>query len=111
VVAGKLVAQGSPSQIKGNQPGQLFEVVTDKNQAASDLLKHKTERWRVSIFADRLHIVLDHPDAEMPPLLAALADNGIRVIKSRPIPFSLEDAFIGIVQRAAGSSKDEGAAS
>jgi ABC-2 type transport system ATP-binding protein len=100
MVAGQLVARGSPSEIKAAQPGQLFEIVPDQTQKSSNLLKQKIEPWRVSIFADRLHIVLDQPDREFPEVLAALKQAGVNVLSHRPLSFSLEDAFIGIVQRA-----------
>jgi ABC-2 type transport system ATP-binding protein len=105
MVAGELVAQGSPSEIKASQPGQLIELRVDHNQRASDLLKTELERWRVSIFGDRLHIVLDHPDIEIPQVKSILQAAGVNVQSLRSVPFSLEDAFIGIVQRTeAGTS-------
>lgn len=100
MVAGEVVTQGSPSQIKAAQPGQLLELVTDPIQLAANLLKTQVDAWRVSIFGDRLHLVLDQPEAELPRLQTGLAEAGITVRSLRPIPFSLEDAFIGIVQRA-----------
>lgn len=102
MVAGEIVAQGTPSDIKGGQPGQLMELVSQQVQSASDLLKQRLEDWRVAIFGDRLHLVLDHPDQELPQVRQWLADADIDVAALRPIPFSLEDAFIGIVQRAQG---------
>lgn len=100
MVAGKVVTQGSPSQIKAEQPGQLLELVTDQPQATSNWLKQRLEPWRVSIFGDRLHVVLDDPETEIPQLRADLQAAHLPVISLWPIPFSLEDAFIGIVQRA-----------
>ena len=99
MVAGEVVAQGSPSEIKAAQPGQLVEVVTDKTQDASNLLKTQFAPWRVSIFGDRLHLVLDHSDSDIPHIRSILEANRINLRSLRPIPFSLEDAFIGIVQR------------
>ena len=106
MVAGEVVAQGSPSEIKAAQPGQLIEVVTDQTQNASNLLKSKIDSWRVSIFGDRLHLVLDHPDGEIPQVRSVLDDAGIKIESLRSIPFSLEDAFIGIVQRTQSPSVD-----
>ncbi|MBD2461105.1 ABC transporter ATP-binding protein [Oscillatoria sp. FACHB-1407] len=105
LVAGEVMAQGSPSQIKAQQPGQLIELVTNHTQTASDLLKTQLDPWRVSIFGDRLHLVLDHPDTELPHIRDLLdqtpTPNGMLEIHSlRPVPFSLEDTFIGIVERA-----------
>ncbi len=100
LVAGKTVTEGSPSEIKAAQPGKLIEVVIDRPQAASDLLKQRLDSWRVSIFADRLHVVLDQPEQEMPQVRSWLETAHLPVRAMQPIPFSLEDAFIGIVQRA-----------
>jgi ABC-2 type transport system ATP-binding protein len=99
MVAGEMVLQGSPSEIKAAQPGQLIELRVDHNQQASDVLKSHLDSWRVAIFGDRLHVVLDQPDTEIPQLQAVLATARIEVRSIRPVPFSLEDAFISVVQR------------
>ena len=103
MVAGEMVAQGSPSDIKTSQPGQLIELVSGQVQAASNLLKERLEDWRVSIFGDRLHLVLDQPERELNQVQQWLKAENIDLQSARPIPFSLEDAFIGIVQRAVQS--------
>ncbi|MBD0300620.1 MAG: ABC transporter ATP-binding protein, partial [Tolypothrix sp. T3-bin4] len=100
MVAGETVISGSPSSIKASQPGQLMEIIVNQNQAAADLLKQHLDPWRVSIFADSLHVVLDDPDQELPRLLKLIESAKITIYRVRPISFSLEDAFIGIVQRA-----------
>ncbi|PSB25426.1 ATP-binding cassette domain-containing protein [Stenomitos frigidus] len=102
LVAGEIAAEGSPSELKAAQPGQLLEIVVDRPQAASNLLKHHLEPWRVSIFADRLHLVLDNPNQELASVRSLLTTHHLTLHSLRRIPFSLEDAFIGIVQRAQG---------
>ncbi|MEH2205487.1 MAG: ATP-binding cassette domain-containing protein [Nostoc sp.] len=100
MVAGETVAEGSPSSVKASQPGQLIEIIVNQNQVASKILKQHFESWRVSIFADSLHVVLDRPEQEINQLTQLLKANQITINSLRPIPFSLEDAFIGIVQRS-----------
>jgi ABC-2 type transport system ATP-binding protein len=100
MVAGEMVAQGSPSQIKAEQPGQLLEIAVDRPQMACDLLKLHFEPWQVSLFGDRLHIVLDNPEEELSQVRSLLQSAQLEIHSLRTIPFSLEDAFIGIVQRA-----------
>ena len=99
MVAGEVVIQGSPSQIKAAQPGQLIELRVDHVQQGSDVLKIHLDRWRVAIFGDRLHVVLDHPDTEISNVKKILATANISIQSLRPIPFSLEDAFISVVER------------
>ncbi|AGY57571.1 ATP-binding cassette domain-containing protein [Gloeobacter kilaueensis] len=93
MVAGGLIAQGTPGEIKSQQPGQLFEVVPrDLRQATRSLRSlFKDQSWRVSLFGDRLHVVLDDGERHLDQLQA--------LGQTRPIPYSLEDAFIGMVQR------------
>jgi ABC-2 type transport system ATP-binding protein len=99
MVAGEVVMQGSPSEIKAAQPGQLIELRVERNQQASDVLKTQLEGWRVSIFGDRLHVVLDDPDMDIPVVQTILECAQIQIQSLRPVPFSLEDAFISVVQR------------
>ncbi|MEA5549947.1 ATP-binding cassette domain-containing protein [Anabaena cylindrica UHCC 0172] len=100
MVAGETVAEGSPSFIKDSQPGKLVEIIVNQNQTASKILKQHFDSWRVSIFADSLHIVLDHPEKDMEKVNQVLSSANLTIKSSRSIPFSLEDAFIGIVERA-----------
>jgi len=57
MVAGELVTEGSPTGIKAAQSGHLLEFIVDRPQQAMDLLKSDAERWRVSLFGERLHII------------------------------------------------------
>jgi ABC-2 type transport system ATP-binding protein len=100
MVAGELVAQGTPRQVKNEQPGQLVEWECYPLQHASDLLKQQFDRWRVSIFGSRLHTVLDHPDYQVSQIEGLLQFNGIEVRNHREVEFSLEDVFISVVDQA-----------
>src|SRR5882762_10158096 len=59
MVAGELVAEGSPSGLKAEQKGHLIELNVDDPQRAADRLKATMDRWRVSLFGDRLHVIID----------------------------------------------------
>jgi ABC-2 type transport system ATP-binding protein len=103
MVAGRKVAEGSASEIKSAQPGQLFELRVGKLQETYDRLREHLEPWRVSIFGDRLHIVLDDPQQELPQVESLLKQANLPLIETESMAFSLEDAFIGEVQRAGGA--------
>jgi len=100
MVAGELVTQGTPRQVKDEQPGQLVEWECEPLQQASDLLKEKFDRWRVSIFGSRLHTILDNPDTEIPQIKSRLQSARVTVHSQREIDFSLEDVFISVVEQA-----------
>ncbi|MCT0217517.1 ATP-binding cassette domain-containing protein [Synechococcus sp. CS-1329] len=102
MVAGENVIEGSPGAIKAAQPGQVIELLLppEQLQAATLLLRRHWAAWRVSRFGDRLHLVLDHPEREIDGLRPLLAQAQLSLEGLRRVPPSLEDAFIGTVQRA-----------
>ncbi|MFZ1125802.1 MAG: ATP-binding cassette domain-containing protein [Candidatus Baltobacteraceae bacterium] len=99
MVDGRIVAEGSPSEIKAAQPGQLYELAVDRPQEALETLLRRHEPWRVALFGSRIHLVVDD-EAQLAATRAELAARGIAVGAVRALPFSLEDAFIGTVARA-----------
>jgi ABC-2 type transport system ATP-binding protein len=106
MVAGELVAEGAPSDLKARQEGHLLEFTVDRPQQAADLLKMQTEHWRVALFGDRLHVVIDEDiDTGTRSITSKLEANGIRVIQAREEQFSMEDVFIAVVENARRQGK------
>jgi ABC-2 type transport system ATP-binding protein len=106
MVAGELVAEGAPSEIKARQKGHLLELKVDQPQRAADLLKSRTERWRVSLFGDRLHVITGEDiAAEERVTRERLEAQGIRVLSAEEQRFSLEDVFISMVEQARSQGK------
>ena len=68
--------------------------------AATDLLKNTMERWRVSLFGERLHVIVDDVEQGRRAIEATLGAGGIGVIRVREARFSLEDVFISVVEQA-----------
>jgi ABC-2 type transport system ATP-binding protein len=99
MVAGELVAEGRPGQLKTEQKDRLFEFVVDRPQQASDLLKKELDGWRVSLFGDRLHVITSEANQEQ-RIAEQLKAAGINVISVRESRFSMEDVFISIVAQA-----------
>jgi ABC-2 type transport system ATP-binding protein len=101
MAAGELVAEGSPSVIKSRQPGHLLELIVDQPQRAADVLKTDGERWRVSLFGSRLHVITDDDvEAGRRATVRELEANGIGVLGVQEQRFSLEDVFISVVEKA-----------
>jgi ABC-2 type transport system ATP-binding protein len=106
MVAGELVAEGTPSGVKAAQRGHLIELITDAPQHAADLLKGEMERWRVSLFGDRLHVVVDEEPADgIDRISRRLKEAGIRVGRAGEERYSLEDVFIAVVEKARQAGK------
>lgn len=101
MAAGRAIAEGTPSEVKSRQPGHLLEFRVDRAQRAAQLLRLRRERWRVAVFGNRVHVVVDgDPQSEVAAIRRELEANGISVYDARPARFSLEDVFIGAVQAA-----------
>jgi ABC-2 type transport system ATP-binding protein len=110
MVAGELVAQGTPSDLKARQQGHVIELITDAPQRANNLLKSRMESWQVSLFGDRLHVVMEQDsESAIRHVTGQLASAGIHVMRADKVPYSLEDVFIAIVEklRKEGKSAQE----
>jgi len=106
MVAGEIVAEGNPSNVKSEQGGHLLEFIVDQPQRAADLLKSKTERWRVSLFGDRLHVITDEDvEKSKRATIEKLTQAGIQVRDVREERYSLEDVFIVVVEKARQEGK------
>ena len=101
MVAGELLVEGTPSEIKARQHGHLLEFRVDQPQRAADLLKSETQHWRVALFGKRLHIITDGDvDAGIRENTQKLEAGGVHVLGAREGRFSLEDVFISVVEQA-----------
>ncbi len=106
MVAGEIAAEGTPSGVKSQQGGHLLEFTVDQPQKASDLLRQGDERWRVSLFGDRLHVITDDDlEAGRDATVAKLAAAGIGIRSIVEEHYSLEDVFIAVVEKARKQGK------
>jgi ABC-2 type transport system ATP-binding protein len=106
MVAGEVVAAGSPGEIKEQQKGHVLEFMVDQPQRAADLLKQDAERWRVSLFGDRLHVITNEDMAAgEQSTRQKLESNGVHVRQVREVRLSMEDVFISVVEKARQQGK------
>jgi ABC-2 type transport system ATP-binding protein len=101
MVAGELAAEGTPSGVKAQQGGHLLQFIVDHPQRAADLLKGAGDRWRISLFGDRLHVITDEDaEAGQRSTIEKLKQGGIEVRSVEEEDYSLEDVFIAVVEKA-----------
>jgi ABC-2 type transport system ATP-binding protein len=106
MAGGELVAEGAPSEIKARQSGHLLELRVDQPQRAADRLKEQMDRWRVSLFGDRLHVIVDDDVATAEKqLVDRLRNTGVTVREIHEESYSLEDVFIAVVEKARQEGK------
>jgi ABC-2 type transport system ATP-binding protein len=97
MVAGEVIAEGSPSEVKANMKGSLSEIETDQPNKALAALKKKFGASRVSLFGDKLHFVAEN-EAQVKEARAELETAGVKVQAWNPARFSLEDVFISLIE-------------
>jgi ABC-2 type transport system ATP-binding protein len=97
MVAGEIIADGSPGEVKAGMKGSLFEIETDQPEKALIALKQKFGASRVSLFGDKLHLVTEN-EAQEKEAAAELEGAGVKVLAWRPARFSLEDVFISLIE-------------
>ncbi|MBI5443442.1 MAG: ABC transporter ATP-binding protein [Deltaproteobacteria bacterium] len=95
---GRLLALGTPAEVKGLMTGSLLELRTSEPRRAAAVLR-KRLTGSVGLFGDRVHAQTEDPEATASAAREVLAAAGIELLGLRPIPPSLEDVFIGVVTR------------
>ena len=98
---GRLVAHGSPTEIKANQmQGQVIEIDCDDPGQAVPLLRSLNLFSEVALYGSLIHVVTDNAPAHIPLIKTTLADHGLTVASVEPIAQSLEDVFIARARQA-----------
>lgn len=102
----RVIASGTPSEIKADHKGKLFEVNPRDTQNAFRTLSEALDHWRVAIFGSSLHVLLD--DENDTEHVKSILNSAGEKPELRSIDFTLEDAFIDVVQRShrANDGKD-----
>jgi len=97
MVAGEIIADGSPTEVKANMKGSLSEMETDHPNLAQSVLKKKFGASRVSLFGDRIHLVTETEEQKRESA-QVLEQAGVKVLTDKKVPFSLEDVFISLIE-------------
>jgi ABC-2 type transport system ATP-binding protein len=96
---GRIVAEGSPAQIKaGQMRGEVLEIECRPTELALPVLKAMSRFEEVALYGARIHAVAEGVAALMPEAASRLAAAGVTVNQMLVIPPSLEDVFISRIR-------------
>ncbi|HSS49687.1 MAG TPA: ABC transporter ATP-binding protein [Thermoanaerobaculia bacterium] len=96
---GRLVALGSVAELKGVFAGRaVLEVLCPRYLEAQERLEKEDWVREVSLFGDRLHVVVDDPEEGRQRILALLEKDGNTPATAERIVPSLEDVFIHSIE-------------
>ena len=94
---GRLLACGTPAEVKKLMRGTILEMRTDEPRQAVAVLKGRLAGASVGLFGDRVHVVTLEPDQTAAQAESALKEAGLSTVAIRPIEPSLEDVFISVL--------------
>lgn len=107
IYQGRLVAQGTPLELKQALPGRVYRLRPDDLALALDAVEGMPQVLEANIFGDSLHLSVHDEEQAEPALRQALAQRGISYRRMDRIEPSLEDAFISYIEAAREESKQE----
>ncbi len=94
---GRLLAVGTPAEVKKIMPGALLEVRCREPRRATGLLRERFGPLAVGLFGDRLHLVSGQPEAARRQVEATLQDALFGTVEIQQIKPSLEDVFVAVL--------------
>jgi len=101
----KIITQGSPREIKSRLVGQVIEIKAQKLQEAYRNLSNHMDHWRIAIFSGSMRVLLENAQDDLEGIKSLLQESGCGIESIRPIPCSLEEAFIEVVERSQKEAK------
>ena len=95
---GRLIASGTPREVKARMKGEVIEVVCADVRRAAEALRASAGREEVQVFGDRLHVVVGNAARDAARIAAVLKAAGLGPADWRAVPPSLENVFISLLE-------------
>ena len=101
---GRLISVEPPDAMRRRMRGEVVEVLAEPRETVRRVLAASPEVLSHTVFADRLHVVVRDAARAIPALRAELTAAGATVLEADPIPPSLEDVFISMIEEQGGAA-------
>jgi ABC-2 type transport system ATP-binding protein len=96
---GRLIANGSPAQLRANmKQGAIIEVPVRNSLAALKHLEGRPEILQTGIFGNQLHILVKEPDSGKEAIEQALAPPDLMIGPAHVVSITLEDLFMLLIE-------------
>jgi len=100
---GKLLAVGTPDEVKRLMRGTILEVRASIPRRATTILRKTLGADAVSLFGDKIHVVTFAPEKAVRDAKLILAKEGLEFSNAQPIEPTLEDVFVSVL----GTEKED----
>jgi ABC-2 type transport system ATP-binding protein len=98
---GGLLALDTPDRVKRLRDEDLVEIAVAEPWRARGVLEKVPQVRGVTVFGARLHVAMRRMGEDLPAILGALELAGLAPREPRRVVPSLEDVFIGMIERGA----------
>ncbi len=106
---GKLLATGTPQEIKGLMNGKVLTIRSPDARKISKVLQAGLTGLNITVFGDTLHVVCQQIQATQEKALALIQAKGLRVDEAKAARPSLEDVFVSMMSKKGGPESHLGA--
>ncbi|MCG6918240.1 MAG: ABC transporter ATP-binding protein [Deltaproteobacteria bacterium] len=103
IYQGRLIAQGTPGDLKRAVPEQIIAIYPDRLGEALEVVRQLPQVAEAALFADGIHAAAAHAEEAESAVKQALAAHGIVIRRIQRLELSLEDAFISLIETAGGN--------
>jgi ABC-2 type transport system ATP-binding protein len=100
---GKVIAEGTPSELRDGFTEPLYELQTRDAPRAVEILQHQPGIIEAAMFGRAVHVVADATPGVESTMVDALQRAGLEPRDLRRVQPSLEDVFVSLVRREGGA--------
>jgi ABC-2 type transport system ATP-binding protein len=98
IFRGRLIALGTPNELKASYHGDLLEVECDLFMEGLEIIEKVYPYYEAALFGTSLHVTVPDSQSAIPEIKSALKQNGVNVLKIERIEPSLEDVFVSLIE-------------
>lgn len=102
IYRGKLIALGTPEELKATHHGELLEVECEPLMAGLEVVSGMPLVSDVALFGASLHITVQNAQTAMSEIEPALNRENIRMLRAERIEPALEDVFVSLIESQEG---------
>jgi len=98
IYRGKLIALGTPDELKAAYHGELLEVECEPLMGGLEVLSRIPLMSDVALFGASLHVTVPNAQTAMMEIESELNRENIRMLKAERIEPALEDVFVSLIE-------------
>jgi ABC-2 type transport system ATP-binding protein len=98
IYRGKLIALGTPDELKATYHGELLEVECEPLMEGLEALSQIPLVYDVALFGALLHVTVPNLQAAMPEIESAFKGANVKMLRVERIEPALEDVFVSLIE-------------